>query len=107
MDKRKKPEQFTRVVDETIKLPNKQGNGILRYTASANKNGVVARYSLAYINHNIFREDNGRVFGYDNSHGYHHRHSMGKEEKVSFNTFEEIMDLFEVEWRKIHEEHQK
>lgn len=102
MDKRKK-EKFTKVIDETIKLPDKQGNGILKYSASADGNGVITRYSLAYMNYNVCTKDNGRVLGYDNSHGYHHRHFMGKEEKVNFVTFGEISDLFETEWRKIHE----
>lgn len=103
MDKRKKSEKLVKVADDTVKLPDKKGNGILKYSASAGKDGVIARYSLAYINYNIFRQDNGRVLGYDNSHGYHHRHYMGKEEKVSFSSFEEIVDRFETEWRQIHE----
>lgn len=106
MDKRK-TEKFTKVIDETVKLPDKQGNGILKYSASADSNGVITRYSLVYINYNVYREDNGRVLGYDNRHGYHHRHLMGKEEKVNFDTFEEIADRFETEWRKIHEKIKK
>lgn len=106
MDKRK-TEEFIKVIDETIKLPEKQGNGILKYSASADRDGVITRYSLVYINYNVYREDNGRVVGYDNSHGYHHRHLMGKEEKVSLDTFEEIADRFEIEWRKIHEKIKK
>ena len=88
-------------------MPDKQGNGILKYSASANSSGIIAHYSLAYINYNVCREDNGRVLGYDNSHGYHHKHFMGKEEKVSFSTFEEIANNFEAEWREIHEKIKK
>ena len=29
--------------------------------------------------------DNGRVLGYDNSHGRHHRHFVGQQERVSFS----------------------
>lgn len=106
MDKRKK-EQLKKIIDETVKLPNKQGNGILKFSASANNKGEISKYSLAYINYNICRSDNGRVLGYDNNHGYHHRHFMGKIENVDFNTFEEIVDSFESEWREIHEQAQK
>jgi len=40
--------------------------------------GKVVRYNLAYINHDIFQRDNGRVLGYDNAHGTHHRHMKAK-----------------------------
>lgn len=106
MDKRKTA-KFVKLIDETIKLPESQGNGILKYSASADSNGVIARYSLVYINYNVCKEDNGRVLGYDNRHGYHHRHLMGKEEKVHFKLFEEIADRFEAEWREIHEKIKK
>ncbi len=104
---KRKIEKYTKVLDETVKLPDKQGNGILKYSASANEDGVISRYSLVYINYNVCRKDNGRVLGYDNRHGYHHRHLMGKEEKVNFDTFEEIADRFETEWRGIHEKIKK
>lgn len=106
MDKRKK-EQLKKIVDETVKLPNKQGNGILKFSASANNEGKVSKYSLAYINYNINRSDNGRVLGYDNNHGYHHRHFMGNVENVNFTTYEDIAKRFESEWREIHEKAQK
>jgi hypothetical protein len=54
-------EQGSKIVDEAIKLPNKEGNRILIFSASVNNKGHVSRYSMAYINHNIFRKDNGRV----------------------------------------------
>ena len=44
--------------------------------------GRVIAYSLAYINHRRCSVDNGRLLGYDDSHGYHHRHFMGKVEAV-------------------------
>lgn len=106
MDKRKK-EQFKKIIDETVKLPNKQGNGILKFSASTNNEGKISKYSLAYINYNICKNDNGRVLGYDNNHGYHHRHFMGKIENVDFNIYEDIADRFEREWREIHEQAQK
>jgi hypothetical protein len=105
MDKRKK-ESLKKIVDELIKPPNKQGNGILKFSASVNSQGKIARYSLAYINYNIYRSDNGRVLGYDNDHGYHHRHYMGKVEAIDFTTYEDIAERFKNEWREIHEKAQ-
>ena len=102
MDKRKK-EKFKKLMDETIKIPHKQGNGILKFSVSATSQGVISRYSLAYVNHNICRIDNGRVLGYDNDHGYHHRHYMGKVEPINFTSYEDIAERFESEWREIHE----
>lgn len=107
MDKRKKSEKLIKAVDDTITLPIKQGNGILKYSVSADSNGKIVRYSLAYINFNICTFDNGRVVGFDNCHGYHHRHYMGKELSIDFISFEDIADRFEVEWRALHEKVKK
>ena len=63
-----------------------------------NKRGEVVRYNLAYIHHGINRRDNGRVVGYDNAHGKHHRHYMGKVEPVDFVSFEHIEARFEQDW---------
>jgi hypothetical protein len=35
--------------------------------------------------------------GYDNSHGYHHRHFMGTIEPVEFDTYEALHDRFQAE----------
>ena len=99
----KKKVKLKTVMDETTKLPDKQGNGILRILIKADKQNKVKRYSLAYVNHKISRIDNGRVLGYDNSHGYHHRHCMGKEEAIEFKNFESVAERFESEWKKYHE----
>jgi hypothetical protein len=45
--------------------------------------------------HLLYYKDNGRVLGYDNDHGYHHRHYLGIEEKVDFNSFEDVKKRFE------------
>lgn len=60
--------------------------------------GIVTRYNLAYINFSIFSGDNGRVLGYDNQHGYHHRHYMGETESFEFISFEDVEAQFESEW---------
>ncbi len=54
----------------------------------------VVRYSLAYINPKISGVDNGRVLGYDNSHGHHHRHSIGQISSVKFSSYETLLERF-------------
>ena len=67
----------------------------------------MAKYSLAYVNPWIYAADNGRVLGYDNTHNYHHRHFMGKVEKIEFHSYEALVTRFESElyelWRTEHE----
>lgn len=60
---------------------------------------------MAYINHNIYSGDNGRVLGYDNSHGYSHRHFLGKVTDDPFTSYEELYDRFQEEWMAIAFEH--
>lgn len=107
MDKRKKPAKHIKAVDDTVTIPIKQGNGILRYTVNTDVKGNIVRYSLAYINPYLSTADNGRVLGFDNCHGYHPRHYMGKEENINFNTYEEIAERFDKEWRALHEKIKK
>ena len=72
------------------------------------EDGRLVAYSLAYVNLKRFPSDNGRVLGYDNSHGYHHRHFMGKVESIEFTTNEALVNRFTVEvhelWRIEDEE---
>ena len=63
--------------------------------------GEVVKYSLAYINPTICGTDNGRVLGYDNGHGYHHRHYMGQQEDVIFLGYEQLANRFYEEVRAI------
>jgi hypothetical protein len=53
----------------------------------------MTRYNLAYINHVICGVDNGRVVGYDNAHGYHHRHLMGHVGPIEFVSYEDVEEL--------------
>ena len=87
-----------KVVDETLTISRKRGNGLPRREIWVDAKGHVVRYNLAYVNHAIFQADNGRVVGYDNAHGYHHRHFMGKVEAVEFIGFEDIEARFEQDW---------
>jgi hypothetical protein len=61
----------------------------------------VTHYALAYINPLIYSGDNGRVLGYDNSHGFSHKHYMGKMTQESFASYEQLYEEFEQEWRAI------
>ena len=68
----------------------------------------VIAYSLAHINHGRCAVDNGRVLGYDDSHGHHHRHFMGKVEAVKFSSYPALVERFIAEvhelWRFEDEE---
>lgn len=90
-----------KTVDETFTIAHKRGNGLLRREVWVDGHGRVVRYNLAYINHAIYAGDNGRVIGYDNAHGYHHRHFMGTVEPMEFVSFEEVEARFEQDWLAI------
>lgn len=87
-----------KIRDERHKISNKRGNGQLRREVWEDGNGNVTKYNLAYINYQLYPGDNGRVVGFDNQHGYHHRHFMGKTEPVAFVSFEELENQFDQEW---------
>ena len=58
------------------------GYGILREEVWMDEEDKVARYNLAFVVPHLTRVDHGRVLGYDNRHGYHERHFMGKKQAV-------------------------
>jgi hypothetical protein len=84
--------------DDSWRLSAKHGNGVLRREVWVDERGCVVRYNLAYINREIFQGDNGRVVGYDNAHGFHHRHYMGQVEPVEFASFDAVEKMFEADW---------
>lgn len=79
-----------KILDLLQEVPAKRGNGKVRREAWADQHGNVTRYNLAFINHRLFQRDNGRVLGYDNAHGTHHRHFFGKIEPIDYTSFEDI-----------------
>lgn len=89
-----------KIADDSWSLSLKNGNGVLRREVWVDEMGEVVRYNLAYINHSICQSDNGRVVGYDNAHGFHHRHFMGEVEPVGFLSFEDIEARFQTDWIK-------
>jgi hypothetical protein len=100
-----------KVIDETIYLKRPRRGAVLKEEVWQTKDGQVARYSLAYINPAICLADNGRVLGYDNSHGHHHRHFMGRQESFEFTGYTDLATRFYDEvrslWRKEDEEYEK
>lgn len=102
--KLKKPAhgQLLRYAPADANIPRRLGGGILKERVEQHiPSGKLERYSLAYINPAIFAGDNGRVLGYDNAHGYPHRHFMGKITPEPAMSWEAIREKFEVEWRQI------
>ena len=88
MNQVKKSRKPRKVVDETTQVRCALGKGIIREEVWQDSQGEVVKYNLAFINHALWAEDNGRVLGYDKSHGHHHRHYAGAEEKFSFISYE-------------------
>lgn len=101
---KKKDKKSTHKVlhDDCSILPRAKGNGCLIRRVSVDGDGVITRYSLAYINYLLCGVDNGRVLGYDNAHGYHHKHYMGTIEPVAFTSFERIEAQFQQEFEVIY-----
>jgi hypothetical protein len=87
-----------KIVDDVHHITPKRGNGQLRREIWVDAQGVVTRYNLAYINHALHGDDNGRVVGYDNQHGYHHRHYFGVVAPVIFTSYEEVEEQFQADW---------
>jgi hypothetical protein len=87
-----------KIIDESHKISDRRGNGQLRREVWVDEEGRVTRYNLAYINHGLHQGDNGRVVGYDNQHGYHHRHYFGGVESIDFVSFEDVEGRFEQDW---------
>ena len=100
--KRKKTKNLIKIVDERYSLSRKRGGGIIRFEAWEDNDGVVVKYNIAYINHLIYQEDNGRVLGFDNAHDGHHMHKMGTVSPVEdFENYENIVERFEIELSKL------
>ena len=99
-----KPGKSKLLEQERFELKPKSGGGLLSYEVwgvVGRGKTIVTRYNLAYINHAIYRGDNGRVLGFDNAHAYHHRHCMGQVEAVEFVSYEATLERFQQEWLEI------
>lgn len=105
-----KPQKEILLEQERFEIKPKSGGGVLSYEVwgfAVKGKAVVTRYNLAYINHAIYRGDNGRVLGFDNAHDYHHRHYMGAVEAVKFTSYEAIVERFQQEWLEIIKTHRR
>lgn len=83
-----------KTTDEEADISCRLGTGKLREEVWQDPSGKVVRYNLAFINHLMYRGDNGRVLGYDVAHGYHHRHFMGSVEEIHFLGYEKLSERF-------------
>jgi len=86
--------RLLKTVDKTAKVRCAVGHGLLREEVWEDEEGNVQRYNLAFINHFMTSKDNGRVQGYDNSHGHHHRHFKGAVEAVAFKSYRLLAEQF-------------
>jgi len=93
-----------KIYDDRHTIAKRRGNGELRREVWVDKSGRVTRYNLAYINHDVHQGDNGRVVGYDNAHGFHHRHYFGQVEPVEFVNFDDIEERFARDWTALQRE---
>lgn len=85
-----------------VAVPARLGGGVLKERVIRElPSKKVVSYALAYINPLIFSGDNGRVLGYDNSHGYSHRHFMGVTTAEPLTSYEALYDRFEQEWQTL------
>ena len=81
-------------MDETTEVSCEVGKGIIREEVWQDSKGNLVKYNLAFINHFMCSVDNGRVLGYDNKHGQHHRHFMGGDAVCRFGSYERLLKRF-------------
>lgn len=99
----KKAGRLRKVVDETTQVRCALGKGVIREEVWQDSRGEVVKYNLAFINHALCARDNGRVVGYDDSHGDHHRHFAGAEERFAFISYEKLLERFLNEVRELRQ----
>jgi hypothetical protein len=80
--------------DERYHLGGRGKPPIVSLHRTMNSTGEILNYGLAFIDFTVFSGDNGRVLGYDNGHGVHERHFMGKSSLVDFVSYEDTADRF-------------
>ena len=93
-------------VRDEFQPKGRKGGVAVRVQADYSRSGRLLRYSMVLIDTHNTAADNGRVLGYDNSHGYHHRHCLGKVEPVEFESYESTEKRFEAEVRQYLETHE-
>jgi hypothetical protein len=93
------PDPEKSVCEEFYPKGRKRGT-VVRIQADFSRKGRVLHYSLALVDTQRTTVDHGRILGYDNAHGFHHRHHLGKVESVEFTSYESIEARFEEEVRR-------
>ena len=83
-----------KAVDEITPVGCAAGRGLIREEVWQDADSEIARYNLAFINHFMMRGDNGRVLGYDNGHGFHHRHFKGAIEPMEYVDYPGLRERF-------------
>jgi hypothetical protein len=99
-----RPARPRKVVDETTQVRCASGRGIIREEVWQSANGEVLRYNLAFICHMLCTEDNGRVLGYDNQHGHHHRHFKGSVQPFNYAEYDKLLLRFLAEVEVLRKE---
>jgi hypothetical protein len=79
--------------------PRRKRGLIVRIQVDYSHAGNLLRYSLSLIDLSSSL-DNGRIVGYDNAHGQHHRHYFGRVDRVEFESYEKLENQFEAEVRQ-------
>jgi len=88
--------EVLRYAPPDLHIPSRLGGGVLKELVEQEQpSGKLRHYSLAYINPLIYAGDNGRVLGYDNAHGFAHRHHMGNVTSYPDQSWAQIRDRFE------------
>ncbi len=83
-----------KVVDESTEVRCAESMGVIREEVWQGENGEVVRYNLAFICHQLCTSDHGRMLGYDNQHGDHHRHFMGRARPFQYAGYEALLGRF-------------
>jgi hypothetical protein len=96
----KKSGKVEKRVDLTSYLTGRRRGAVVKEEVWYDGTEMV-KYSLAYVNPRICAVDNGRVLGYDNSHGYHHRHFKGTTKDIEFTGYEALLEQFEKEVQQL------
>ena len=96
------PEQVEIYTPKDALIPARLGGGVLKESVTRElPSKKVISYALAYVNPAIYAGDNGRVLGYDNKHGFSHRHFMGQVTAEAFLGYAALYERFEREWQEI------
>jgi hypothetical protein len=92
--RKKQAAKPVKATDEAAFVRCVSGDGLIQVEVWKDAKGKVVRYNLAFINFHLFAKDNGRVLGYDTSHGPPHRHFAGTVELIEDTPYDVVFDRF-------------